>query len=200
MATGTGNPGNTPNRTENTGPKTERPAQNAGGEGTMRPSPNLSNQTNQPNRPMGSTQPQAEPPEAVASAIDDVSDKAKEVVDRASEGLKQTSANAALQVQQAQKAMFERANEVKATAASQLFQAAASLRSEVRTEQGQPVQQAEALAANLEQLGRYLEAHSFDEIESDVRHTIQRNPWQSVGIAVAVGWIMSRIFGPRRKR
>jgi ElaB/YqjD/DUF883 family membrane-anchored ribosome-binding protein len=163
MATGTGNPpGDRPNRTENTGPKTE-------------------------------------PPEVVASAIDDVSGKAKEVVDRASEGLKQTSANAALQVQQAQQAMFDRANEVKSKAASQLYQAAETLRGEVRTGQGQPVQQAEALAANLEQLGRYLEAHSFDEIESDVRHTIQRNPWQSVGIAVAVGWVLSRIFGPRRR-
>lgn len=162
MPTGTGNPGDMPDRTENTGPRTE-------------------------------------PPEVVANAIDDVSDKAKEVVDRASESLKQTSASAAMQVQQAQKAMLERANEVKARAASQLFQAAETLRSEVRTGQGQPVQQAEALAANLEQFGRYLEAHSCDQIESDVRHTIQRNPWQSVGIAVAVGWILSRIFGPRRR-
>ena len=138
---------------------------------------NSGNSSSQPNRPTGSpgnTQQSTEPPEIVA--------------------------NAAVQLQQAQQVMFERANEVKAKAASQLFQAATTLRSEMRGEQGQSIPQAEALAANLEQLGHYLEAHSFDEIERDARQTIQRNPWQSVGVAVAVGWILSRIFAPRHRR
>lgn len=139
-----------------------------------------------------------EPPEQVAHAIDDVSDRAKEVVDRASEGLKQTSANAALSLQQAQRAMVDRAYDVKAQAARQMYQMAESLRNEVRTQTGQPVQQAEALAKSLDNLGRYLEQRSFEDIESDLRHTIQRNPWQSVGIAMAVGWVLSRLFGRRR--
>jgi len=140
----------------------------------------------------------AEPPEPVAHAIDDVSDKAKEVVDRASDSLKQTSANAAMSVQQAQQQMVDRAYDVKSQAAQQLRAAAQSLRSEVRSQTGQPVQQAEALARNLENLGNYLEQRSFEDIESDLRHTIQRNPWQSVGVAVAVGWVLSRLFGGRR--
>ena len=193
MATGKRNPGDMPNKPENNGPKSKgnhpnRPASGASASGAQ----------SRKSSPAGGSQPQAEPPEAVVSAIDDVSDKAKEVMDRATDGLKQTTANAAVQVQQAQQVMLDRANNVKSKAASQLYQAAETLRSEIRTEQGQPVQQAEALARNLDQLGRYLEAHSFDEIESDARHTIQRNPWQSVGIAVAVGWVLSRIFAPRR--
>src|SRR5215510_9167092 len=83
----------------------------------------------------------AEPPPKVAETIDDVSDKAKEVVDRASEGLKQTSANAAMQLQQAQRALNQRAYEAKSGAAAQLRQLAETMRSEVRTGEGQPVQQ-----------------------------------------------------------
>jgi ElaB/YqjD/DUF883 family membrane-anchored ribosome-binding protein len=140
----------------------------------------------------------AEPPEAVVKAIDDFSDRAVDAVSRASEGLKQTSANAAQSVQQAQDAVRARAYEVKANAAQQLHKAAETLRTEVRTGEGQPVDQAGMVAARLDNLGNYLEQHSFEEIEGDVRQTIQRNPWQSVAVGVAVGWVLSRIFGRRR--
>lgn len=158
---------------------------------------NPGNPGNQPNK-TEATGIQGQPPEAVSKTVNDVTDRAHEVVDKAAEGVKQTSANAAMQFQQAQRAMLDRATDVKSQAASQLYQAAETLRSEVRSGQGQPVQQAEALASSLDQLGHYLDQHSFDEIESDVRQTIQRNPWQSVGVAVAVGWVLSRIFAPRR--
>jgi len=141
----------------------------------------------------------AEPPEAVAKAIDDLSDKAVDVVSRASEGLKQTSANAAQSMQQAQDAIRARAYEVKTNAAQQLRKAAETLRGEVRTSDGQPVEQAGLVADRLDNLGNYLEQHSFDEIEGDLRHTIQRNPWQSVAVGVAAGWVLSRIFGGRRR-
>jgi ElaB/YqjD/DUF883 family membrane-anchored ribosome-binding protein len=142
----------------------------------------------------GMTNMTTEPPPKVAEAIDDVSDKAKEVVDRASESLKHTSANAALQLQQAQRAMVDRAYEAKTAASGQLRQLAETLRSEVRTGEGQPVQYTEQLAMNLDNLAGYLEMHSFDQIEGDLRRSIQRNPWQSVGLSVAVGWLIAKIF------
>ena len=37
-----------------------------------------------------------------------------------------------------------------------------------------------------------------ETLEGDLRQTIQRNPWQSVAVGVAVGWVLSRIFGRRR--
>jgi ElaB/YqjD/DUF883 family membrane-anchored ribosome-binding protein len=135
-----------------------------------------------------------EPPPKVAEAIDEVSDKAKEVVDRASESLKHTTANAAMQLQQAQHAMVDRAYEAKAAASTQLRQLAEKLRSEVRTGEGQPVQYADQLSTSLDTLAQYLEMHSFDQIEGDLRRTIQRNPWQSVGLSVFVGWILAKIF------
>jgi hypothetical protein len=146
----------------------------------------------------GPQQTPDEPPEAVAKVIDDLSDKAVDVVARTSEGLKQTSANAALSMQQAQDTIRARAYEVKTNAAQQLHKAAETLRGEVGTGQGQPVEQAGMVADRLDSLGNYLEQHSFDQIEGDVRQTIQRNPWQSVAVGLAVGWMASRIFGRRR--
>jgi ElaB/YqjD/DUF883 family membrane-anchored ribosome-binding protein len=140
----------------------------------------------------------AEPPEAVAKAIDELSDKAVDAVSHVSEGLKQTSANAAQSMQQAQEAIRARASEVKANAAQQLHKAAETLRGEVKTADGQPVEQAGVVADRLDNLGNYLEQRSFEEIEGDVRKTIQRNPWQSIAVGVAVGWVLSRIFGRRR--
>ena len=102
-----------------------------------------------------------------------------------------------MQVQQAQRAMRDRAYDVKSNAANQLYQAAATLRNEVRTSQGDRVEQAESLAQNLEDLGRYLDDHSFEQIESDLSHTIQRNPWQSVGAGFIAGWMFGRMFGRR---
>lgn len=142
----------------------------------------------------------AEPPEAVAKAIDEFSDRAVDVVSRASEGLKQTSANAAQSVQQAQDAIRARAYEVKANAAQQLHKAAETLRTEAHKhhEGTFPAERADMTARRLDDLGNYLEQHSFEEIEGDLRQTIQRNPWQSVAVGVAVGWVLSRIFGRRR--
>ncbi len=97
-----------------------------------------------------------------------------------------------------QHAVVDRAYDVKSQAAQSLYQAAQSMRAEVKTADGQPVQQVEALAARLETLGQYLDDHSFEDIEGELRHTIQRNPWQAVGVSVAVGWVLSRLFGGRR--
>jgi ElaB/YqjD/DUF883 family membrane-anchored ribosome-binding protein len=101
-------------------------------------------------------------------------------------------------MQQAQEAIRARASEVKANAAQQLHKAAETLRGEVKTADGQPVEQAGVVADRLDNLGNYLEQRSFEEIEGDVRKTIQRNPWQSIAVGVAVGWVLSRIFGRRR--
>ena len=190
MATGTNNKPDAPNNPDSTGQNTNRPT-------TPRTTTNRNSEqeVGQTSR-MQSTN--IEPPEAISSAIDDVSDKAKDVVDRASDSLKQTSANASVQLQQAQQAMRDRAYDVKSSAANQLYQAAATLRNEVRTSQGDKVEQAESLAKSLEDLGRYLDDHSFEQIESDLRHTIQRNPWQSVGVGIFVGWVLANMFGRRR--
>jgi ElaB/YqjD/DUF883 family membrane-anchored ribosome-binding protein len=72
------------------------------------------------------------------------------------------------------------------------------MREQVRTGEGQPVGQAESIASSLDKMANYLEANSFEEIESDARRTIQKNPWQSVGAAAFVGFILSRLFGGRR--
>ena len=138
-------------------------------------------------------------PEAVAQTIDQVSDKAKDVVDKASDSLKQTAVQASTQLQQAQREMIDKAYAVKTNASQSLYEAAQKLRAEVRTGDGAPVQQAEAIAESLEKMGRYLESNTFEEIESDARRTIQKNPWQSVGAAALVGFVMARIFGGRRR-
>jgi ElaB/YqjD/DUF883 family membrane-anchored ribosome-binding protein len=168
MATGTNKPSDTPNKPESTA--------RTGTAST------------------GSTGMSTEPPPKVAEAIDEVSDKAKEAVDRASDSLKQTTATAAVQLQQAQRAMVERAYEAKRNAAQQLRELAEKMRSEVRTGEGQPVQQAAQLADSLENLSQYLEQRSFEQIEGDLRHTIQRNPWQSVGVSVVIGWLLAKLF------
>ncbi len=185
MATGTNNKPDAPNNQENAGQGISRPASST----TSRPS------TNRSAAPMaGQPGMDTNPPEAISSAIDDVSGKAKEAVDRASESLKQTSASASMQMQQMQQTMRDRAYDVKSNAAHQLYQAAATIRNEVHTSQGERIDQAEALAQSLEDLGRYLDDHSFEQIESDLRHTIQRNPWQSVGAGFAAGWVLGRMF------
>jgi len=127
-----------------------------------------------------------------------VSEKAKDAVDRAAESLKQTSATAANQVQQVGVEIRDKANDVKSQAAQSLKQAAENLRHEVKTTDGRPVAQAESFAQQLEKMASYLDDSSFEEIETDVRTTIQRNPWQSVGVSLAIGWVLSRLFGGRR--
>jgi ElaB/YqjD/DUF883 family membrane-anchored ribosome-binding protein len=96
--------------------------------------------------------------------------------------------------------MVDRAYTVKSNAAQSLRQAAQSLREQVRTTEGEPVQQAESLAVSLDRMASYLESSTFEEIEKDARRTIQQNPWQSVGTAAAVGFVLARLFGGGRKR
>jgi ElaB/YqjD/DUF883 family membrane-anchored ribosome-binding protein len=138
------------------------------------------------------------PPEAVSKSIDNVSDKAKDAVDRASEGLKHTAAQANTQIHQISTEMRERAYSVKGNASQSLRQAAQNLREQVRTGEGQPVQQAESLAMQLDKMAGYLDDNSFEEIQEDAKRTIQKNPWQSVGAAAVVGFIFARLFGGRR--
>ncbi len=142
--------------------------------------------------------------ETVSHTIDNVAERAKGVVndavDRASSSVKQTAKEANNQLQQVTHDIRERADTVKANAAQSLLQAAQNLREQIGSNQGPAVQQAEYLATTLEQVSKYLETNSFENIETDVRHTIQKNPWQSVGVAAFIGFILARMFGGSRRR
>ena len=145
-------------------------------------------------------EPPAEAPQAITHSIDAASDRAKHVVDRASEGLKQTAANATSQVQQAVRDMRERADVAKGDASQSLRKLAQNLREQVRSGDGEPVAQANSIAEQLDKMATYLESNTFQDIEADARQTIQKNPWQSVGIAALIGFVLSRIFGGKGGR
>jgi ElaB/YqjD/DUF883 family membrane-anchored ribosome-binding protein len=143
-------------------------------------------------------EPPAEAPQAVTHSIDAASDRAKHVVDRASEGLKHTAANATSQIQTITRDMRERADVAKGDASQSLRKLAQNLREQVQSGDGQPVAQATSIAEQLDRMATYLEGNTFEDIEADARQKIQKNPWQSVGIAAFIGFILSRIFGGKR--
>ncbi|HLY27557.1 MAG TPA: DUF883 C-terminal domain-containing protein [Aggregatilineales bacterium] len=138
--------------------------------------------------------------EAIENVADRASQAAKDAVDRASNSVKQTAKEANNQLQQVTHDARQRADQVKANAAQSLAQAAQNLREQIGTSQGPAVQQAEYLANSLEQVSKYLETNSFEHIEKDIRTTIQKNPWQSVGVAAFFGFILARLFGGGSKR
>ncbi|MAS36682.1 MAG: hypothetical protein CL610_21945 [Anaerolineaceae bacterium] len=94
---------------------------------------------------------------------------------------------------------LEKADEIRMEAAKKLNTAAETIRKEVRDNETdtEAIARADEIATHLEKTATYLSNNTVEQMGEDATEVVVKNPWQSVLVALIIGFFIGMMF--RRK-